>query len=99
MVQNDSCLFAFLKIKQCNTYLTILNFTASIDEFVRNHMIYERNKRMASRVVNMLVQHPRTSFFFALGAAHFIGENTVLDYVESAGFTVKHIAPNETLPE
>merc|ERR1719219_2708876 len=62
-------------------------------------MIYERNKRMASRVVNMLVQHPRTSFFFALGAAHFIGENTVLDYVESAGFTVKHIAPNETLPE
>ena len=72
---------------------------ASIDDFFRQHMINKRNERMAHRVINMLVQHPRTSFFFALGAAHFIGEKNVLDYVESAGFTVKHIAPNETLPE
>jgi len=62
-------------------------------------MIDARNKRMASRVINLLVQHPGTPFFFAFGAAHFVGENTVLDYVESAGFTIKHIGPNETLPE
>lgn len=70
-----------------------------IDQFFRQHMIDARNKRMAHRVINLLVNHPGTSFFFAFGAAHFIGENTVLDYVESAGFTIKHIAPNETLPE
>jgi len=71
----------------------------SIDNFFRYHMIDARNKRMASRVINLLVQHPGTPFFFAFGAAHFVGENTILDYVESAGFTIKHIGPNETLPE
>merc|ERR1719464_374911 len=71
----------------------------SIDDFFRHHMIDARNKRMASRVINLLVQHPGTPFFFAFGAAHFVGENTILDYVESAGFTIKHIGPNETLPE
>ena len=70
-----------------------------IDNFFRKHMIDERNKRMASRVINLLVQHPKTPFFFAFGVAHFVGDKTVLDYVESAGFTIKHIAPNETLPE
>ncbi len=70
-----------------------------IDRFFREHMIDERNKRMASRVINLLVQHPRTPFFFAFGVAHFVGEKTVLNWVESAGFTITHIAPNETLPE
>lgn len=70
-----------------------------IDDFFREHMIDARNKRMAHRVIRLLVNHPGTSFFFAFGAAHFVGENTVLDEVERAGFTIKHIAPNETLPE
>ena len=72
---------------------------SSIDDFFRQHMIDARNNRMASRVIDLLVQHPGTPFFFAFGAAHFVGENTVLNYVESAGFTIKHIGPNETLPE
>ena len=75
------------------------SLAGSIDDFFRTHMIDDRNKRMASRVISLLVQHPRTSFFFAFGVAHFVGEKTVLDYVESAGFTIKHISPNETLPE
>jgi len=75
------------------------SLASSIDAFFRQNMIDARNKRMASRVINLLVQHPGTPFFFAFGAAHFVGENTVLDYVESAGFTIKHIGPNETLPE
>lgn len=75
------------------------DLAASIDNFFREHMINQRNKRMASRVINLLVQHPRTPFFFAFGAAHFVGENTVLDYVEAAGFVIKNIGPNETLPE
>ena len=71
----------------------------SIDDYFRENMINERNRRMASRVINLLVQHPRTPFFFAFGAAHFVGEHTVLDFVESAGFTIKQIGHNETLPE
>ena len=71
----------------------------SIDDYFRENMINERNRRMASRVINLLVQHPRTPFFFAFGAAHFVGEHTVLDFVESAGFTITQIGHNETLPE
>jgi len=71
----------------------------NIDDYFRENMINERNRRMASRVINLLVQHPRTPFFFAFGAAHFVGEHTVLDFVESAGFTIKQIGHNETLPE
>lgn len=72
---------------------------AHIDEFFKEHMIEQRNERMGSRVINLLVNHPGTSFFFAFGAAHFVGENTVLDVVEKAGYTIKNIGPNETLPE
>jgi uncharacterized protein YbaP (TraB family) len=75
------------------------NLAKSIDAFFHEHMLNLRNKRMASRVINLLVQHPRTPFFFAFGAAHFVGDDTILDFVESAGFTIKHIGPNETLPE
>ena len=71
----------------------------NIDDYFRENMINERNKRMASRVINLLVQHPRTPFFFAFGAAHFVGEHTVLDFVQSAGFAIKQIGYNETLPE
>ena len=70
-----------------------------IDEFFREEMIEQRNKRMAHRVIDLLIQNPQTSFFFAFGAAHFVGENTVLDMVEKAGFTIRNVGFNETLPE
>ena len=54
---------------------------------------------MAHRVIDLLIQNPQTSFFFAFGAAHFVGEKTVLDFVRSAGFAIKQIGYNETLPE
>ncbi len=71
----------------------------SIDDFFKEEMINKRNKRMASRVIDLLVQHPGTPFFFAFGAAHFVGDETVLDLVRSAGFTITRIGPEETLPE
>ena len=68
-----------------------------IDAYFRDQMIFQRNKRMAERVIDLLVKHPKTSFFFAFGAGHFVGENTVLDIVRSAGLKIKHIAPDEKI--
>ena len=37
-----------------------------------------------------------TSFFFAFGAFHFVGgQKTVLNYVESAGYTITQIGSND----
>ncbi len=51
----------------------------------RDHLIYKRNRRMGARVIELLVNNPGTSYFFAFGAGHFVGENTVLDVVRNAG--------------
>ena len=68
-----------------------------IDAYFREQMIFQRNKRMAERVVNLLVKQPKASFFFAFGAGHFVGKNTVLDIVRKAGFKIKHVAPDESI--
>jgi uncharacterized protein YbaP (TraB family) len=53
--------------------------------YARDHLIYKRNRRMGARVIELLVNNPGTSYFFAFGAGHFVGENTVLDVVRNAG--------------
>jgi hypothetical protein len=40
---------------------------------------------MGARVIELLVNNPGTSYFFAFGAGHFVGENTVIDVVRNAG--------------
>ena len=40
---------------------------------------------MGARVIELLVNNPGTSYFFAFGAGHFVGDNTVLDVVRNAG--------------
>ena len=68
-----------------------------IDTYFKEQMIFQRNKRMAERVIDLLVKQPKTSFFFAFGAGHFVGDNTVLDIVQNAGLKIKHISPDEKI--
>ena len=49
---------------------------------------------MAARMIDLLVNRP-DSYFFAFGAGHFLGKNSILDYLEQAGFTVDHIGPED----
>ena len=72
----------------------------AINDYLHRELIDLRNKRMAAKVIDLLNQNPETSFFFAFGTLHFVGtNNTILDYVKSAGFTVTRVGPNEILPE
>ena len=68
-----------------------------IDTYFREQMIFQRNQRMAERVIDLLLKQPKTSFFFAFGAGHFVGENTVLDIIRKAGLKIKHIAPDDKI--
>ncbi len=69
-----------------------------IDEYFRTHLVESRNRRMAARVVDLLVNRP-DSYFFAFGAGHFVGPANVLEFVRSAGFRVDQVAPLDPLDD
>ncbi|XP_010791540.1 metalloprotease TIKI1 [Notothenia coriiceps] len=61
-----------------------------IDSYFRQELIYKRNERMGNRVKSLLENHPDKSFFFAFGAGHFLGNNTVIDVLRRQGYEVEH---------
>ncbi|XP_017590943.1 PREDICTED: metalloprotease TIKI1 isoform X2 [Corvus brachyrhynchos] len=61
-----------------------------IDSYFRQELIYKRNERMGRRVKDLLQEHPDKSFFFAFGAGHFMGNNTVIDVLRREGYEVEH---------
>ncbi|XP_068191175.1 metalloprotease TIKI1 isoform X2 [Antennarius striatus] len=61
-----------------------------IDRYFRQELIYKRNERMGNRVKALLEEHPDKSFFFAFGAGHFLGNNTVIDVLRRQGYEVVH---------
>ncbi|GBM07065.1 Metalloprotease TIKI2 [Araneus ventricosus] len=71
----------------------------NIDLYFRQELIYNRNKRMGSRVVQLMQQNPEQSLFFAFGAGHFLGNNTILDFVQDHGFEVEHLSVRTKIPK
>ncbi|XP_033832187.1 metalloprotease TIKI1 [Periophthalmus magnuspinnatus] len=61
-----------------------------IDSYFRQELIYKRNERMGKRVKALLEEHPDKSFFFAFGAGHFLGNNTVINVLRRQGYEVEH---------
>ncbi|KAL4660461.1 metalloprotease TIKI1 [Arapaima gigas] len=61
-----------------------------IDNFFQQELIYKRNERMSERVQELLQKHPNKSLFFAFGAGHFLGNNTVIDFMRRKGYEVEH---------
>ncbi|XP_046458342.1 metalloprotease TIKI1-like [Daphnia pulex] len=68
-----------------------------IDEYFRQELIFKRNRRMGQRVLELLAAHPDKSFFFAFGAGHFLGNYTVLDVVQSGGYTVEQLTSDHKI--
>ncbi|MCZ6746159.1 MAG: TraB/GumN family protein [Acidobacteria bacterium] len=51
-------------------------------------LLKQRNLRMADRMAALLQGQPGTTFFFAVGAAHFIGEDRLPTLMRQRGFRV-----------
>ncbi|XP_040216472.1 metalloprotease TIKI2 [Rana temporaria] len=66
-----------------------------IDIYFRQELIYKRNERMARRVMGLLKENRDKSFFFAFGAGHFLGNNTVIDVLKQSGYEVEHTLPGQ----
>jgi hypothetical protein len=58
------------------------------------NMLINRNEKMASRVIEQIKSNPETSLFFAFGAAHFLGENSVVELLRSHGLEVRRVPAN-----
>ena len=56
-----------------------------------DRLLYRRNALMAERIAKKLRAEPRTSFFFAVGAAHLQGPRGVLAALEKAGFHLERV--------
>ncbi|KAG1931715.1 metalloprotease TIKI1 [Pimephales promelas] len=69
-----------------------------IDRYFRQELIYKRNERMGRRVKALLQEQPDRSFFFAFGAGHFLGNNTVIDVLRREGYEVEHVPAGQPLP-
>jgi len=48
-------------------------------------------------VIELLLNNPGQSFFFAFGAGHFVGEHTILEVVKKAGFKVDQVKVSDDL--
>ncbi|XP_063996513.1 metalloprotease TIKI1-like isoform X2 [Pogoniulus pusillus] len=68
-----------------------------IDRYFRQELIYKRNERMGRRVKDLLEEYPDKSFFFAFGAGHFMGNNTVIDVLRREGYEVEHTPAGQAI--
>ncbi|XP_040263815.1 metalloprotease TIKI2 [Bufo bufo] len=68
-----------------------------IDIYFRQELIYKRNERMARRVMGLLRENRDKSFFFAFGAGHFLGNNTVIDVLKQVGYEVEHTPAGQSI--
>ena len=70
---------------------------ADIHAYLRDHIIFERNKVMADRIIKLIQNNPDTSFFFAFGVGHFIGQNSVVDLIRERNIRIERLSPERCL--
>jgi uncharacterized protein len=56
-----------------------------------DRLLYRRNTLMAERIAKRLREHPKTKFFFAIGAGHLHGNRGVIADLKKAGFTLTRV--------
>ena len=54
-------------------------------------LLYDRNIRMAQRIESLVKEHPAKRYLFAFGVMHFLGEKSIIEYLESKGYSVSRV--------
>ncbi|MEH6626177.1 MAG: TraB/GumN family protein [Motiliproteus sp.] len=58
-----------------------------------DRLLADRNQRMAERIHKLLQDQPRTSFFFAVGAAHYSEDEGIQKLLAEYGYRVSRVKP------
>lgn len=68
-----------------------------IHSYLRDHIIFKRNEIMAERITELIQDDKNTSFFFAFGVGHFIGQGSVVDLLIQRNFRVDRVSPETSI--
>lgn len=56
-----------------------------------NRLIDQRNVNMANKMLELLALSPEKKYFFAIGAGHFWGENSIHSILEEQGYKIQTV--------
>ena len=70
-----------------------------IDTYLRNQLLFKRNELMTERIIDLIENNGDSSFFFAFGVGHFIGENSVIDMLQEKGIRTVRVSRNKVIPK
>lgn len=62
-----------------------------ISERLVNALITERDVNIADKIHEILTANPGRSHFFAVGAAHFLGDDSIRKHLEAKGYTITRV--------
>lgn len=66
-------------------------YSPSLRKHFDEELLAKRNRRMAERIAAKLHAAPDKSYFFALGALHFAGQDSVLEWLRKEGFKIERV--------
>lgn len=62
-----------------------------LEEKFMQLVLYDRNVNMAKRIDKVMKENSQKQYLFAFGVMHFLGTKSVIEYLESYGYTVKRL--------
>ncbi|MBN2250389.1 MAG: TraB/GumN family protein [Campylobacterales bacterium] len=86
--------------KALMAYLTSMMFQEekyrALEERFMQLILYERNERMAQRILQKVKENPQKTYLFAFGVMHFLDRGSVTELLEKEGFKAERIgSPKE----
>ncbi len=85
---------AYLKGDEKNLYDTMMETydpTNPLDKKIMKRLFFDRNIRMADRMAAKLKKNEKSSFFFAVGAGHLLGDQGVVSLLRKKGFKLTRV--------
>ncbi len=60
-------------------------------ELLMKALTRDRNVRMAERMATMMAEHPRKSYFFAVGVLHYLDDHGIVELLRSKGYRIQRV--------
>ena len=69
-----------------------------VNHYLDQEINIKRNLVMSQRIMDLIKSDTNTSFFFAFGAGHFIGDNSVVDMLQQKGANITRVPWDRVIP-
>ena len=83
-----------IKTGPINDYIMAMDVRHYLDQ----EIFFKRNLIMSQRIMDLIRSDANTSFFFAFGAGHFIGDNSVVDLLKQKGLNIIRVPWDGVIP-